>query len=327
MIVAPNRVPRRFAAIHPLCRQQTMRLAMVPAILILATGLASCGRQQPPMPPDGRVPVVATFSILGDIAANVGGDRIALTTLVGPNGDAHAYEPTPGDAQILAGAAVVFENGLGFETWLDKLCQASQTTARRVIVTQGITPRTLIEGGRQETDPHCWHDVRNTIEMTREVADALAQADPAGAATYQANARTYLANLDELDRYIAAQVRTLPPERRVLLTSHDSLGYFARRYGFRVLGASLTSVSTEAGDPSARKIAAVIQEIRQAGVPAIFTENMENPKLMEQIAAEAGVRVDTSLYTDALGAKGSPGETYLKMMRANVDTLVGLLKP
>jgi zinc/manganese transport system substrate-binding protein len=302
--------------------------AVLPAALVGLCWLPACNRAAEPAEPAGTKPrIVVTHSILADITANIAGDRWEIVSLVGPDGDAHTYEPTPADLRSMGGAKLVVETGFGFEPWLDKLYQSSGSKAGRVVASQGIKPRTLIEEGRQEIDPHCWQDVRGAMQIARNIADALAKADPQGAATYQSNLQGYLAKLEELDGYIVQRVESLPGDRRILLTSHDSLGYFAARYGFKQLGSALASLTTEAGDPSALKIKTVIEEIRRSKVPAIFTENMHSPKLMEQIGKEAGIRVDTTLYTDALGAKGSPGETYFKMMRYNVDRIVGLLKP
>jgi len=300
-------------------------IAAVWGLMTLCT--TSCKRAEPVPKGNGRLQVVVTHSILSDIVGNVGDDRLEVVTLVGPNGYVHTYEPTPADTRAVSSASVIMENGLAFEPWIDKLYKSSGSKAVRVVASQGFRPRTLMEGGREETDPHCWQDVHGAMQMTHNVADALAKADPAGASAYRANAQAYLTKLDVLDRYIVQKVQTLPPDRRILVTSHDSLGYFAERYGFKVLGSALGSLTTEGGDPSAQKIAAVVEEVRQSKVPTIFTENMQSPKLMEQIGKEAGVRVDTSLYTDALGPRGNPGETYLGMMRYNVDTIVSLLKP
>lgn len=302
-------------------------LAAAGITVVLPLLLTACEHNQPRPKESSRLRVVVTHSILSEIVVNVGDDRLDVVTLVGPNSDVHTYEPTPADAKAVAGAAVIVENGLAFEPWIDKLYQSSGSKAMRVVASQGFKPRTLVEEGREEVDPHCWQDVKGAMQMTRNVADGLAKTDPAGTQTYRSNAQAYLARLEDLDRYIVEKVQTLPPDRRILLTSHDSLGYFANRYGFKVLGSALASLTTEMGDPSAQKIAVVIDEIRQSKVPTIFMENMHNPKVLEQIGKEAGVRVDTSLYTDALGPKGSPGESYLKMMRFNVDTIVGSLKP
>ncbi len=285
---------------------------------------------------------VVTHSILADVVAKVAGSRVQLRVLVGPGGDAHTYEPTPGDAKALAEAALLFENGLGFETWLDKLYQSSGTHAQRVCASTGVKPRHANESESPESsakdsdhhhhhhedvDPHCWQDVHNVMIMTRNIAQALASYDPAGAAQYQANAQKYLRELEELDAWIVQQVAQVPVARRLLVTTHDSLGYFAQRYDFKVAATVLGSLTTEAADPSARQVAKVVQEIRRSGVPAVFTENMHNPQLMEQIAREAKVRFVTTLYTDALGEPDSPGASYVGMMRANVTAIVKALSP
>jgi ABC-type Zn uptake system ZnuABC Zn-binding protein ZnuA len=286
------------------------------------------------------VRVIATFSVLGDIVARVGGDRVEVSVLIPSGADAHVFEPTPEDAAKLEDAAVVFENGLGFEPWLDELYEASASDAARVVVTEGITPRAFgeeesdheeeHEDGEEhdehgEFDPHAWHDVQNAVVEAEAIRAALGAADPANAAIYDTNAAAYTAELQELDAYIVGQVATLPEERRRLVTSHDTFGYFAVRYGFEIVGTALGSISTEGGDPSARAINDLIDAIKDTEVPAIFAENVSNPSLMETIADEAGVTLAPTLYTDALGEPGSPGETYLGMIRFNVDTIVGAL--
>jgi zinc/manganese transport system substrate-binding protein len=278
--------------------------------------------------------VVASFSILGDLVRHVGGDTVQVTTLIGPGVDAHTYDPAPADLVALSEADIIFENGLGFEPWLDGFFQSAQPAAARVVVSDGITPREA--GGdhaehEEESeehgvyDPHVWHDVANAIVMTENIRDALAAADSANAARYEANAAAYVAKLEALDAAIREQVATLPEERRKLVTSHDTFGYFADAYGFDVVGTVLGSLSTEAADPAARDVAALIAEIEAAGVPAIFAENVANPDLMASIAAEAGVELAPALYTDALGPEGSPGETYTGMMQSNVATIVAAL--
>ncbi|MBI3242761.1 MAG: zinc ABC transporter substrate-binding protein [Chloroflexi bacterium] len=291
---------------------------------LLSFLFAACGN---PLgePASGKLNVIATYSILGDLAQNVGGDKVDARTLVGPDGDAHTFAPSPADGAALIGATVVFENGLEFEPWLDDLYASSDSKATRVVVTDGIEPRmTPEEPGHSlgESDPHVWHSVANVIHMTRNIRDALAGADPANAATYAANAEAYIAKLQELDTWIFEQVKTLPEARRKLVTSHDTFGYFAERYGFEIVGAALESASTETADPSASDLAALVDEIKAVGVPAIFAENVHNPKLMAQVAAEAGVTLAPQLYTDALGRPGSDGSTYLDMMRYNVITIV-----
>jgi ABC-type Zn uptake system ZnuABC Zn-binding protein ZnuA len=285
--------------------------------------------------------VVASFSILGDLVENVGGDAVQVTTLIGPGVDAHTYDPAPADLVVLAEADVIFENGLGFEPWLDGFYESTQPPGARIVVTEDITPRQAGEDhdegeGEEHSgedthelgqfDPHVWHDVANVTVMVGAIRDALAAADPARAELYEANTAAYIVKLEALDAAIRERVATLPVERRTLVTSHDNLGYFADAYGFTILGNVFGSVSTEAGDPSARDIAALVEAIAATGVPAIFAENVANPDLMLSIAAEAGVALAPALYTDALGPEGSPGETYVGMMQSNVATIVDALE-
>jgi len=274
----------------------------------------------------GKISVIATYSILGDWVGRVGGGHVRLTTLVGPGGDAHTYEPTPQDSAAVADAALLFENGLGFEVWLDRLFEASGSRATRVVVTQEIAGRAFSDDhGRSETDPHVWHDPQLAIEMVQTVAAALVKADPSHADDYQKNTEAYLSELQQLNTWIQSQVTMLPNSRRKLVTTHDTFGYFAERYGFQV-SSVVGAVSSEVADPSAAQIAAIITTIRREQVPAIFAENILNPQLTEQVAREAGVRVVPTLFTDALGAEGSVGESYLQMMRSNVTKIVESLK-
>lgn len=294
-------------------------------LILLSMGLAACQPAAPAGTSGGQLKVVATYSVLGDLVRNVGGDKIQLRTLVRPGQDTHTYEPTPTDASALAEAALVFENGLEFEKWLDKLYTASGSQASRIVVTKGIEPLTLVVGDDiGETDPHVWHDVANTSRMVEAIRDALKQADPANAQTYETNAQAYLTQLKDLDNWVVQQVKAVPEGRRKLVTNHDSLGYFAKRYGFEILGALLPT-STEGASPSAQEMAALAETLKASGVPAVFAENVSSNSLLNQVAAEAGVKVVESLYTDALGPAGSDGETYLKMMRYNVNIIVTAL--
>lgn len=285
------------------------------------------------------VRVVATFSILGDLVRNVGGDGIELTTIVRPGADAHNFEPTPQDADALAEADVVFANGLGFEPWLADLHDAAGSDATIVTVTDGITPLAAGTHERDDgedhedegddehgsDDPHVWHDVALAMTMVEAIRDGLMAADAANAAMFEANALAYLAQLTALDEFVVAEVAKLPEDRRLLVTSHDTFAYFAARYGFEIVGTAFGSVSTEGGDPSAAEVAAMVDQIEAAGVPAIFAENVSNPALMESMASEAGVALAPTLYTDALGEEGSDGDTYENMIRANVTTIVTAL--
>lgn len=298
--------------------------------------LAACGSPAAPTgaPADGRLSAVATFSIVGDMVANVAGERVALTTLVGPGGDAHTYEPSPRDSAAIAEADLLFENGLGFEGWIDDLYAASGSRATRVALGAGVTPLPIAEEeghaegedghAHGEYDPHIWHSAGNAIAMVEAIRDALKAADAAGASAYEANAAAYIARLRELDAFVKAEVGRLPEERRRLVTTHDTFAYFADAYGMTVVGTAL-GASTEASDPSAGELAALVEEVRAAGVPAIFAENVSNPALMETIAREAGVALAPPLFTDALGEPGGEGASYIAMMRYNATTIVRAL--
>lgn len=308
----------------------------------LLLGLTGCGTNPDAASSTGKRKVVATFSAIGDLVHNVAGDQVDLVTLVGPDGDVHTFEPAPTDGVALAKADAIFENGVELEPWLDGLYKSSQSKARRVVVSKGLK---LIEadedehkhepkapskdaGGHkhEELDPHVWHDVHNAMHIVESVRDQLAELDPPNAEKYKANAAAYLQQLKDLDGWVVQTVATLPESERKLVTSHDTFGYFARRYGFQILGSGLESFSTEASDPSAADFAKLCNTIKAAKVPAIFAENVQNPKLMERLAKEAGVRLAPSLFTDALGKPGSEGDTYVKMMRYNVNTIVTQLK-
>lgn len=290
--------------------------------LVLALLIASCGSGPAAPPDDGRPQVVVTFSVLADIVRRVGGEEIGLTTLVDPGADAHTFEPAPIEARALTAADLIFQNGLGFEPWLEDLMASTESTARRVVVSEGMAVPD-VDG---KPDPHVWQDVANVQTITQRVRDALIELDPGRADHYRANAEAYLAELQALDAWVQSEVSALPAERRKLVTTHDTFAYFARRYGFELVGTALGSATTEVAEPSAQAVGQLVDEIRAAGIPVIFGENVANPALMTQIANEAGVRLGPPLYTDALGEPGSPGDTYLGMMRYNVTTIVQALK-
>lgn len=318
----------------------------IPSVAWVLGTLALVACLAMPLPVRGQTPeageplqVVATFSILGDLVQDVGGDAVQVTTLIGPGIDAHTYDPAPTELVALETAEVIFENGLGFEPWLDRFFASAHPAGARVVVTEGIEPRHAAgdeahgehadgEAGHEHgaLDPHVWHDVANATVMIENIRDALIAADPDNTALYEANAEATIAELEALDAWVRAQVSTLPEERRKLVTSHDTFGYFVDAYGFEVVGTALGSLSTEAGDPSAREIAMLIGEIEAAGVPAIFAENVSNPDLMTSIAEEAGVTLAPALSTDALGAPGTPAEDYAGMIRSNVITIVDALR-
>ncbi|MBL8816992.1 MAG: zinc ABC transporter substrate-binding protein [Planctomyces sp.] len=270
--------------------------------------------------------VVATFSVLGDWLREIGGDAVEVTTLVGPGSDAHTYEPTPADGAAVAESSVVFEVGLGFESWLESFVESSHPSVARVVVTRKLKGRVLDESvEHQELDPHVWHDPALVISMVQEIETALISKMPHRADEFRLRASNYVTRLKELDQSIKDLVALIPEDRRRLVTTHDTFGYFAERYGFRV-SSILGSVSSEVSDPSAAELAVLIDEIRRERVAAIFTENILSPELTQQVAAEAGTRVVTGLYTDALGPPGSSGDTYLGMMESNISLIAEALR-
>ncbi|MEN4917372.1 metal ABC transporter substrate-binding protein [Achromobacter spanius] len=294
---------------------------------------------------------VASFSILGDIVREVGGADVSLTTLVGPDGDAHGYEPTPGDAKKLADARVLFVNGLEFETWLPKLAKASGFAGQTVTASQGVKARKFAghgddhdhdhdhgddhghghghggEGGHHhhgDADPHAWQSLANGVIYARNVAEGLAAADPARAQAYRTRADAYIARLEALDASVRKTFKAIPAERRKVVTSHDAFGYFGDAYGVTFIAAM--GVSTDA-EPSAREVAGIIEQVRREKVPAVFVENISSPRLVEQIARETGAKVGGTLYSDALSKPGQPGATYLEMFEWNARQLAAALQP
>jgi zinc/manganese transport system substrate-binding protein len=255
---------------------------------------------------------------------NVGGGRVEVTALVGPGGDAHVYAPSPADAKVLAAATLIVVNGLGFEGWMERLVQASATKAVVVVASAGIMPRQVIgahAGGG--IDPHAWQSVRNAMIYVTNIRDGLTRVDPPGRTTYEANAAAYLQELDRLDDAVKRGVATIPSARRKIITTHDAFGYFAADYGVAFIAQQ--GVSTEA-EASARDVARTIRLIRQQDIPAIFFENITDPRLLKRIAAETGARIGGTLYSDALTARGGLAPTYLELMHHNVDEIVVALK-
>lgn len=283
-----------------------------------------------------KLRVVATTSIVGDVVAQVGGDLIELTTLIPPGQDPHTYEPTAQDIAQVEQAQVVFVNGLGLEEGLLNTVE-SVRGAPLVPVSAGIEPLEAGEGyhegedGEHEhagADPHTWMDPTNVIVWTGNIAEALAALDPAHANTYQQNADAYAGELRDLDAYITERVAEIPPEQRKLVTNHEAFGYFARRYGFEVIGTVYIGAA-QLAEPSAGDMARLIQTIREEGVRAIFIETTVSDALARTIAGEIGREVGVyTLYTGSLGEPGSGADSYIGMMRANIDTIVeGLAGP
>lgn len=284
-----------------------------------------------------RLPVVVSFSILGDIVAAIGGERIALTTLVPPGGDSHVYAPTPADAKTVAEAKLVVMNGLKFEGWMKRLVQSSGSKATIVEAATGVKPRVQKDDhghghGQNDKhghnhgglDPHAWQSVANVKIYSTVIRDALVAADPAGKALFDANAVKYLAELDAVDNEIKAIVAKIPADRRKVITSHDAFGYFADAYGLVFIAPR--GVSTEA-EASAKDVARLIQQIRKEKVPAVFMENISDQRLIQQIAKESGAKVGGTLFSDSLSKNDGPAPTYIRMMRHNIKTISEALLP
>jgi zinc/manganese transport system substrate-binding protein len=265
-----------------------------------------------------RLNVVASFSILGDLVRNVGGDRVDVTTLVGPDGDVHVYAPAPADAKRVADARLVVINGLGLEGWLPRLVQSSGSKAVVVTATDGIAPHKI----GSEADPHAWQSVANARIYVSNISNALVAADPADASVFRANAERYTAQLDQLDREVRAAVEQIPPGRRKVISTHDAFGYFAAAYGIEFIAP--LGVSTES-EPSARDIAAIVSQIKAGKIPAVFFENISDPRLMRQIAAETGARIGGTLYSDSLSGEKGDAPTYIDMVRHNIMALTSAL--
>ena len=262
--------------------------------------------------------VVASTSIIADLVRKVSGDRIEVKALVGPNGDAHVYSPTPGDAKEIAAAAVVFVNGLGLEGWLPRLVSAAGTKAPVVVVARGVPARRMPDEehpGRSVTDPHAWQSIADAKIYVANIRDGLVAADPAGKAAYEANAQAYLAKLDDLDKEVRTAIASIPAERRKIITTHDAFGYFGAAYGMSFIAPEGVSTDSE---PSAKDVARIIRKIKQQKIPAVFLENVCDPRLIEQIARETGAAIGGKLYSDALSEPAGPAATYIDMMRHNV---------
>ena len=298
-------------------------LRFLSIIVVAVAALASRASAQSVDP--GRLNVVATFSILGDFAKNVGGDRVNVTTLVGPNSDTHVYTPTPSDAKKITDARLVIINGLGLEGWLQRLVKSSGSKAVTVVATKGIAARKIEDGhdhGPTDADPHAWQSVLNAKIYVANIRDALMAADPAGADAYKANASAYLGKLDALDRDVREAVAKIPPERRSVISTHDAFGYFAAAYGIKFIAPQ--GVSTES-EPSARDIAAIISQIKRQKIPAVFLENVSDPRLIRRIAAETGANIGGTLYSDSLTDEKGPAPTYIDMVRHNIKALTSAL--
>ena len=291
------------------------RLQLWLIFLVLVTSAAPLRAQERLQ---DRLNVVASFSILGDFVRNVGGDRVNVTTLVGPDGDVHVYTPAPADAQKIAAAKLLIINGFGLEGWLPRLLQAAGSKAPTIIATKGIAPLKL----GSDADPHAWQSVANAKMYIANIRDALVAADPADAEVFRANADSYLMRLDALDREVRQAIALIPQNHRKVISTHDAFGYFAAGYGIDFIAPLGVSTESEA---SARDIAKIITQVKASGIPAVFLENISDPRLIRRISAETGARVGGTLYSDALTDEKGVAPTYIDMVRHNIKALTSAL--
>jgi zinc/manganese transport system substrate-binding protein len=322
--------------------QRLFRLAAAVSVITLSSATLPAVAAEP-------LKVVASFSIIGDFAKNVGGDRIALTTLVGPNGDAHVYEPKPTDAAVMSDADVVLVNGLQFEGFLQRLVEASATKATVVELTKGVEPLAATEeehehegeaheAGAEESheaeeaheaghdhgafDPHAFQSIANAKIYVKNIAAAFCAADAAGCDAYKANAAAYTGQLAALETEVKDAVASIPADKRTVITSHDAFGYFQHEYGITFLAPEGISTDAEA---SAADVAKLIEQVRHDKASAIFVENITNQRLIEQIAGETGLKIGGTLYSDALSDANGPAATYIDMMRSNIGAIKGAI--
>lgn len=293
--------------------------------------LAGCGPA--PQSGDSAVSVLASTSFLADIAQNVAGDRVTVESLLPIGSDPHAYQATPADVVKISESDVLILNGLEYEHFIESLLENADGERLLVTASAGLTPLELgAEAHKGESaadeheagDPHMWLDPNLVVAYVENIRDGLSQADPAGADVYAANASAYIAQLKELDAWISEQASSIPVERRLLVTNHESLGYFAEQYGFTVVETILPGFSSEAS-ASAKEIASAIEAIKASNAPAVFLGEVENTALAEQIASETDVKVVDTLYLETL-TEGAPAGTYLEMMKYNVSQIVEALR-
>ncbi len=285
---------------------------MIPALVALSTTSASAA----------TLKVVASFTVLADVVRQVGGDHVTVTSLVGPNGDPHEFEPSPSDARNLNAAQVAFVSGEGLEGWMDRLISASGYKGKPIVVSEGIRLRTMDEDGQTVTDPHVWNSPVNVKVWVANIEQALADAAPAHAAVFKTNAEAYLKKLNELDAYAHSKLEKIALDHRKVLTSHDAFGYFGREYGVQFLAPIGVSTESEA---SAADVAKLIEQIKAEHVKTYFFENSNDPRLVKQIAKATGAAPGGELYVESLSDAKGPASTYEKMFRYNVDQLVAAM--
>ena len=291
-------------------------------ILCLIAALIAFASPTPSMAAE-KLKAVASFSILADLVKQVGGDHVEVTAIVGPDGDAHVFQPSPQDAKAVADAQLVVVNGLGLEGWMARLIQSSGTKAPVVVASKGIKPLQGEGEDKGKADPHAWQSIANAKIYVANIRDGLIAADPAGKADFDANAKTYLAKLDQLETEVKAAIASIPPKNRKLITTHDAFGYFGRAYGMSFIAPQRVSTETE---PSAKDVAKIIRQIKAQRVPAVFLENISDDRLMQQIARESGAKIGDKLYSDALSKPDAGAATYIDMMHNNIAAFTKALR-
>ncbi|MGU3525104.1 metal ABC transporter substrate-binding protein [Enterobacteriaceae bacterium C23F] len=286
-------------------------------ILAVAIGVLSQGAMAK------TLNVVSSFSVLGDMVQQAGGEHVHVDTLVGPDGDPHTFEPSPQDSVLLSKADVVVVNGLGLEGWLDRLVKASGFKGKLVVASEGVKTHTLDEDGKTVTDPHAWNSAANGALYAKNILAGLIKADPEDEAALNASGQKYIAELTQIDSWAKARFTAIPQAKRKVLTSHDAFGYFGRAYGVTFLAPQGLSSESEA---SAAQVGALIQQIKADGVHTWFMENQLDPRLVKQIATATGAQPGGELYPEALSKPGGVADSYTKMLRHNVETLANSMK-
>ncbi len=302
-----------------------MRRHLLSSLIFMVVLTSACSAAPAVETPSGARQVLAVETFLADIAQNVAGERLGVESLLPVASDPHEFQPTAQDLIRIARSPVLIVNGAGYETWLTKMLESDAGPRRVIVASAGLVPNPDPSGGYPAGDPHLWMNPSHVIRYVENIRDGLAEIDPAGKEVYRANAEAYLARLKDLDRWARQQIAQLPPERRLLVTNHDTLRYFAQAYGFEIVGLVIPGLTSEAS-ASARQLASLVETMRSRGVRAIFLDAGENSKLAEQIAAESGARVVADLFVESLSPPDGPAPTYLDMIRHDVTIIVEALK-
>lgn len=290
---------------------------------VLPVSLAAAALLSSPLAMAKTVDAVASFSILGDIVQEVGGEHVKVTTLVGPDGDPHSFEPSPKDSKAINASDVVFVSGLGLEGWIDRLVTASGYKGHLVTASEGVNSRKMEEDGKQITDPHAWNSMANGVIYATNVMNALIKADPEDADYFRQRGTAYIEQLQKLDAWAETEFTGIPQSKRKVLTSHDAFGYFGQEYHVSFMAP--VGFSTEA-EASASGVASLIKQIKEEKVKTYFIENQTDPRLVKQIAAASGAQPGGELYPEALSGPQGPATTYIKAFKHNVETIVASMK-